>query len=86
MIPNATILVDIKASLRSNNWLLEANLTQRAAKIVVLDGCAYPELRLIYAGSLMNLCLACWLLSGWRLKQCCYAQIIIILSYTLLYF
>ena len=46
MIPNATIFVDIKASLRSNNGFLEANLTRIAAKIVVLDGCAYPELRL----------------------------------------
>jgi len=46
LVANATILVVIKASLCSNNWLLEANLTLRTAKIVVLDTCAYPELRL----------------------------------------
>ena len=46
LMANATILVVIKASLCSNNWLLEANLTRRTAKIVVLDSCTYPELRL----------------------------------------
>ena len=46
-IASAFILVDIKAGLRSNSGLLEVNLTQRAAKINVLDGYAYPELRLI---------------------------------------
>ncbi len=40
------ILVDIKAGLRSNSELLEVNLTRRAAKIKVLDGYTYPELRL----------------------------------------
>ncbi len=39
-------LVDIKAGLRSNSELLEVNLTQRAAKLNVLDGYAYPEFRL----------------------------------------
>jgi len=47
LMANATILVVIKASLCSNNWLLEANLTRRTVKIVVLDSCAYPELRLL---------------------------------------
>jgi len=47
LMANATILVVIKASLCSNNWLLEANLTRRTAKIVVLNSCAYLELRLL---------------------------------------
>jgi len=46
LMANATILVVIKTSLCSNNWLLEANLTRRTAKIIVLDSCAYPKLRL----------------------------------------
>ncbi len=46
-ITSAFILVDIKAGLRSNSGLLEVNLTRRAAKINVLDGYAYPDLRLI---------------------------------------
>ncbi len=45
-ITSAFILVDIKAGLRSNSGLLEVNVTQRAAKINVLDGYAYPELSL----------------------------------------
>jgi len=43
---SAAILADIKARLRINSWLLKANSTKRAARIVVLDGCSYPELRL----------------------------------------
>jgi len=43
---SAFILAGIKADLRSNSGLLEVNLTRRAAKIKVLDGYAYPELRL----------------------------------------
>ncbi len=43
---SAFVLVDIKAGLRSNSELLRVNLTRRAAKIKVLDGCAYPEFRL----------------------------------------
>jgi hypothetical protein len=35
--------VDIKAGLRSNSELLKVNSMQRAAKIDVLDGCAYPD-------------------------------------------
>jgi len=45
-ITSAFVLVDIKADLRSNSWLLQENLTRIAAKKKVLDGCAYPELRL----------------------------------------
>ncbi len=45
-VTSTFILVDIKAGLRSNSELLEVNLTRRAAKIKVLDGYAYPELRL----------------------------------------
>jgi hypothetical protein len=46
-ITSAFILADIKAGLRSNSGLLEVNLTPRAAKINVMDGYAYPELKLI---------------------------------------
>ncbi len=46
---SASILVDIKADLRSNSELLEVNLTRRSAKIDVLDVCAYPESRLTYS-------------------------------------
>ena len=37
-ITSAFILVVIKAGWRSNSGLLEVNLTQRTAKINVLDG------------------------------------------------
>ena len=47
ILTSAFILVDIKAGLRSNSELLEVNPTQRAGKINVLDGCAYPEFGLI---------------------------------------
>ncbi len=47
LVTSATILVAIKARLHSNSELLEASSTLRAAKIVVLDGFSYPELRLV---------------------------------------
>ena len=40
------MLVTIKARLCINSWLLKAILTPRVAKILVLDGCSYPELSL----------------------------------------
>ena len=46
MFSSADIFVDIKARLSTNSPLLEAILTQRAAKIAVLDGSPYPEFRL----------------------------------------
>jgi len=46
ILTSAFILVAIKAGLRSNSELLEVKATPRAAKISVLDGCAYPEFRL----------------------------------------
>lgn len=45
IMTSAAILVAIKASLHRNSWLLKANLTRKAAKIAVLDGFSYPELR-----------------------------------------
>ncbi len=45
-LTSATTLATIKARLRSNSELLEESPTLRAAKVVVLDGVSYPELRL----------------------------------------
>ena len=47
LLTSASTLAAIKATLRSNSELLEASLTLRAAKVVVLDGDSYPELRLL---------------------------------------
>jgi hypothetical protein len=46
-LTSTSILVDIKAELRSNSELLKANPTKSAAKIDVLVNCAYPVFRLI---------------------------------------
>jgi len=45
LITSSTILLAIKARLRSNNWLLEVSSTQIGNKIGVLDGFSYPEFR-----------------------------------------
>ena len=47
---STSILVDIKANLRSNSDILNVNSTKRAAKIDVLDDCAYPVFRLLSNG------------------------------------
>ena len=52
-IASVFILVEIKADLRSNSELLEVNLTQKSAKIKVMDGCAYPEFRLFRYANLI---------------------------------
>jgi hypothetical protein len=43
---SAAIIAFIEASLRRNSQLLGASSTKIGAIIVVLDGMAYPELRL----------------------------------------
>ena len=45
-VNRATTLAAFKARLRRNSELLEASSTLRAAKVVMLDGASYPELRL----------------------------------------
>ena len=47
LLTSATTLAAIKARLRCNSELLEASSMLRAAKLGVLDGVSYPELRLL---------------------------------------
>lgn len=39
---------------------------------------------MIYGGSLLDLVLGIWILSGWRFRTCCYSQIVIITIYSVL--
>jgi hypothetical protein len=39
---------------------------------------------LIYLGSALDILIGLWVLTGWRLKPCCWLQLTVIISYSLL--